>query len=180
MRSSFGSEYGISLTIPTDTNVLANYNLSAMGNTVDMIGLMAYDVYSYSTATPWLEGHTDWRVMSKAVVALSSSGVDISKVNMGLAGYGRGYTLSANTSCNYLGCTASAPSTPGECMGEMGVLSLAEIDNIIAHTNATPQYVINNGMMVLQFMDQWVAYDNLWTLYGKKVSRTILTAVTCR
>jgi chitinase len=169
MRSSFGGDYGIALTLPTDSSVLANYNLSAISDNVNMIGFMAYDVYSYGNATPWLEGHTDIRVIGNATTTLESSGVDMSKVNMGLAGYGRGYTLGVNASCNYLGCNASAPSTPGVCLGEMGVLSLVEIDNIISSTNATAQYVPNNQMMVLQFLDQYIAYDNVYTMSLKKV-----------
>jgi chitinase len=171
MRSSFGSDYGIALTLPTDASVLSNYNVTAFSHSVDMIGFMAYDVYAYSNTTPYLEGHTDARIISNATAELESTGVDMSKVNMGLAGYGRGFTLSTNTSCNYLGCNASAPSTPGECLGEMGVLSLAEINNVISRTNATPQYVPNNQMMVLQFMDQWIAYDGVYTMSLKKVSR---------
>ena len=127
----------------------------------------SYDLYSYSNTTAYVEGHTDIRIINSTVATLTSAGVDMSKVNMGLAAYGRGYTLS-NTTCNYLGCPASGLSTAGTCVGEPGVLSLTEIQNMVAQTNVTPQYNPATEMMQISYGNQFVAYDDEYTFYLKK------------
>jgi len=53
-----------------------------------------------------------------------------SKINFGLAYYGRGYTL-VDPSCNTLGCPFSGASKPGICTNYAGVISLLEIENLI-------------------------------------------------
>ena len=40
MRTSFGTDFGISLTLPTDAGYLGNYNLPALQSSVDWFGLM--------------------------------------------------------------------------------------------------------------------------------------------
>jgi len=127
----------------------------------------SYDLYSYSNTTAYVEGHTDIRIINSTVATLTSAGVDLSKVNMGLAAYGRGYTLSNNT-CNYIGCPASGLSTAGPCVGETGVMSLTEIQNMVAQTNVTPQYNPATEMMQISYGNQFVAYDDEYTFYLKK------------
>lgn len=167
MRTAFGTNYGISLTLPTDASYLAKYDLKTLQASVDWFGLMAYDLYSYSAITPYVEGQTDIRIINSTVSTLKSAGVDMSKVNMGLAAYGRGYTL-ADNSCNYLGCNASGTSTPGSCLAEPGVLSLSEINSMIAQSNLTPTYQPNMQMMQLNYPNQWIAYDDDYTFSLKK------------
>lgn len=167
MRTAFGKNYGISVTLPTDASYLAKYSLKALQNSVDYFGLMAYDLYSYSSTTPYVEGHTDIRIINATVANLVSAGVDMSKVNFGVAAYGRGYTLLNNT-CNYLGCNAAGTSTPGSCLAEPGVMSLAEINGMIAQTNNTPTYLPSIQMMQLNYSDQVILYDNEYTFSLKK------------
>ena len=167
MRGAFGTNYGISIALPTDASYLAKYDLRALQSNVDYFGLMAYDIYSYSPTTPYVEGHTDIRKINATVANLVSSGVDMSKVNMGLAAYGRGFTL-RNTTCNYLGCNATGLSRPGSCLAESGVLSLTEIDAMLAQGNSTATYNPSTQMMHLNFSDQVILYDNDYTFSLKK------------
>jgi len=167
MRTAFGTNYGISLTLPTDASYLVKYDLKALQNSVNYFGLMAYDLYSYSSTTPYVEGHTDIRTINATAANLVSSGIDMSKVNMGLAAYGRGYTLLNNT-CNYLGCNATGRSTPGSCLAEPGVMSLTEINDIITQTNNTPTYLPSIQMMQLNYLNLLIFYDNEYTFSLKK------------
>lgn len=82
--------------------------------------------HSVSTETLLTRKQTDIREIYNDTLPLWFDALDPSKINFGLAYYGRGYTLS-DPSCNHLGCPFSGPSQPGPCTNYGGVLSLAEI-----------------------------------------------------
>ena len=96
--------------------------------------------------------------VSNKLIELSSlwfDGLQPSKINFGLAYYGRGYTL-ADPSCSTLGCPFSGPSKPGPCTHYAGVMSLREIENIITEQNITPLLLPEAMMKQIVFGDQWI------------------------
>ncbi|KAF1997002.1 glycoside hydrolase family 18 protein [Amniculicola lignicola CBS 123094] len=123
MRVSFGTQFGISIAIPASYWYLRWFKPKEMQQYVDWFGVMTYDLHG-----PW-----DEKV------------VQIGKVNMGLAYYARGYTVS-DSSCNAVGCDWSTTSRPAPC------------------TNFGGQ----DMMMELKWGNQWIGYDNVQTIAMKK------------
>lgn len=173
MRAAFNTTYGISLTIPTSANYISNFNITAMAPYVDSFGFMSYDVNAYSNtsvATQELAGQTDLRVLNSSVQTLLAAGANLTQFSFGVATYGRGYTL-ANSSCTYLGCNATGPSTSDNCTQSLGVgvMSLTEINALITAQGLQPQYLSTIGMMQVNYSsNQWLAYDDEYTFYVKK------------
>jgi len=96
----------LSIAAPAGASTLANLNLSAVAQTVDWINLMAYDFNGpfppyagsltnfnaplhYDPAGPASQSK---EVADAAVQSYLNAGVPASKLNLGLAFYGRGYT----------------------------------------------------------------------------------------
>ena len=94
-------------------------------------------------------------------------GLNPSKINFGLALYGRGYTL-ADPSCNDLLCPFSGPSKPAPCTNFEGVMSLIEIQQLIKRRNLTPKYLPDSMMKQITWDDQWIGYDDDETFAAKR------------
>ncbi|KAH7117301.1 oviduct-specific glycoprotein [Dactylonectria macrodidyma] len=135
MRAAYGKSYGISLTLAPDYWYLRWFDGKAMEPYVDFFGFMAYDLHGswdadVLTLGKLVRGQADIREISSNTVPLWFDGLNPSKINFGLAMYGRGYTL-ADPSCNDLLCSFSGPSKPAPCTNFGGVMSLVEIKQLI-------------------------------------------------
>jgi hypothetical protein len=86
---------------------------------------------------------------------------------MGLAYYGRGYTV-ANVDCMEVGCKWSGTSDPGTCTAFGGVMSLEEIEDLIPKLGIEPILDSDAMMKYLVWSDQWLGYDDLETISMKK------------
>lgn len=108
MRAAFDSRYGISLALPASYWYLRWFKPKETEPYVDFFGLMTYDLHD-----PWdagvkqigriVYGQTNIPEISNWTLPLWYDKVDPSKINLGLAYYGRGYTL-ADQNCNRVGC----------------------------------------------------------------------------
>lgn len=119
MRAAFGTSYGISLTLAPDYWYLRWFDAKEMESYVDWFGFMAYDLHGSWDADvlalgKLVRGQADVREISTDTTPLWFDGLNPSKINFGLAMYGRGYTL-ADPSCSDLLCPFSGPSKPGSC-----------------------------------------------------------------
>ncbi|KAI0201413.1 glycoside hydrolase superfamily [Astrocystis sublimbata] len=164
MRAAFGSKYGLSLTLAPDYWYLRNFDAKTMEPYVDFFGFMAYDLHgSWDTDVLALgalvRGQADIREIYNDTLPLWYDDLDPAKINFGLAWYGRGYTL-ADPSCNQLLCPFKAPSKPGKCTGSPGVLSLREIQQLIAEKGLQPRLNTESMMKELFWADQWIGYDD--------------------
>ncbi|KAI1170193.1 hypothetical protein F4777DRAFT_570207 [Nemania sp. FL0916] len=164
MRAAFGTKYGLSLILAPDYWYLRNFDPKAMEPYVDFFGFIAYDLHGYWDSDvlalgALVRGQTDVREIYNDTLPLFYDDLDPAKVNFGLAWYGRGYTL-ADPSCSELLCPFKAPSKPGKCTGTPGVLSLREIQQIIAERGLTPRLNTDSVMKELVFADQWIGYDD--------------------
>ena len=92
------------------------------------------------TLEPVIRGQADIRDIANDTLPLWFDELDVSKINFGLALYGRGYTVTSS-SCNGLGCPFSGPSKPGICTNTDGAMGLAEIQELIKTKGMTPKYV---------------------------------------
>ena len=113
---------------------------------------------------------TDITEIEKGLKPLWFDGVDPGKIVMGLAYYGRTYTLS-DASCGKMGCSfvPGKGGAPGSCTNFAGVLSNREIKRIIKDQKITPY--LNTTAMVKYFTYQgnsWVGYDDLETYAMKE------------
>lgn len=106
--------------------------------------------------------------ITNAISPLWFAGVDPMKVNLGLAAYGRGYTL-ANPGCAEIGCAYTALSEPGPCSTEAGILSMREIEVLVLReglraTWAGASAAEEGGTAVKQIVfaggRQWMGFDD--------------------
>lgn len=172
MKASFGTQYGLSLTLAPDYWYLRGFDAKAMEPHVDMFGFMAYDLHGFwdadlKTLGAKVRAQTDVREIYNDTLPLWFDNLDPSKINFGLAYYGRGYTL-ANPGCNQLECPFVGPSQPGPCSHYPGVLSLAEIKSYIRDKHLTPQLLDQAMIKQITWDDQWIGYDDEETTAMKK------------
>jgi chitinase len=129
---------------------------------VDFFNYMAYDLHGPWEA--WDQGkiirpQTSVVDIESTIYPLWYDGVDPSKVNLGIAFYGRGYTL-ANTSCTGIGCPYSGLSKGGPCTDSPGVLSLREITEIIIQKDLDPLFLEDIMIKQIVWDNQWMGYDD--------------------
>ncbi|KAI1373409.1 hypothetical protein F4677DRAFT_448485 [Hypoxylon crocopeplum] len=172
MRASFGTSYGISATLPASYWYLKWFDPVAMEPYVDFFGLMTYDLHgpwdkSVQDVGPVIIGQTNIPETYNWTLPLWYDKVDPSKINMGLAYYGRGYTVES-VDCMTVGCTWSGPSRPGPCTAFGGVMSLQEIEDLIPQIGVEPILDSTAMMKYLVWSDQWIGYDDLETIAMKK------------
>ena len=82
------------------------------------------------------------------------SNIPSSQVVIGLGFYGRSFTLE-DPSCTEPKCPFSGGAEPGACMKTSGVLSNAEIREVLDSTGATPQLDRRAGV-------KWISWDGQW------------------
>lgn len=152
---------------PPDFVYAAGFDPVGMEPFVDFFNYMSYDLHG-----PWeaqtlgalVRSQTSIIDISSTMLPLWFDAVDPAKINLGIAHYGRGYTLS-DSSCTEVGCPYSGPSAPGPCTDSAGLLSLREITNIINENEITPQLLPD--LMIKQIVwggDQWMGYDDIDTI----------------
>jgi len=114
-----------------------------------------------------VRGQTDIRDIAQDALPLWFDGLDPQKINFGTAYYGRGYTLS-DPDCTTLLCPFSGPSNPGPCTNYAGMMSLREIEQLIAAQDLTPTFLEDALMKQITWGDQWIGYDDADTLFLKQ------------
>ncbi|KAK7958671.1 hypothetical protein PG988_013519 [Apiospora saccharicola] len=172
MHAAFAGQFGLSLTLAPDYWYLRYFDAKAMESSVDFFGFMAYDLHGYwdqdvKTLGSVVRGQADIRDIATDTLPLWFDELDPSKINFGVALYGRGYTL-ADPGCKDLLCAFSGPSKPGVCTNGDGVLSLVEIQALIREKGLTPQYLPEAMMKQITWDDQWIGYDDDETIARKK------------
>ena len=153
---------------------------------VDWFGFMGYDLHGTWDADvvvlgSLVRGQTDIRDIYNDTQPLWFDDLDPSKINLGLAAYGRGYTLqstspidcfaqtnSLESSCNTLLCPFTGPSKPAVCTQSAGVMSLLEIEGLIQEKSLKPTMLNEIMMKQITWDDQWIGYDDADTIAMKK------------
>ena len=142
---------------------LAGFDPTGMEPYVDFYNYMAYDLHGpweAQTLGAFVRSQTSIVDINSTMLPLWFDGVEPSKINLGIAYYGRGYTLS-DPSCQSPGCGYTGPSEPGPCTNSAGLLSLREIEGIIVENNLVP--TILPDLMIKQIVwddNQWMGYDD--------------------
>lgn len=122
LRTQFDAQnrgWGVSFTAPASYWYMRWFNIESMAKSVDWINLMSYDLHGSWDADgnwigPHVYAHTNMTEIKDAVQLLWRNNVPAEKVNLGLAFYGRSYTL-VDPSCNIPGCEFKDPGRPFSC-----------------------------------------------------------------
>lgn len=164
-----GHDYGLSVAIPASYYYLQNFDIVKMEPVVDWFNFMSYDLHGTWDSPAVVGAHTNLTEIAEGMKLLWRNGINPAKVNLGLAFYGRSFTLS-NPACAITGCPFSAGGTPGQCTGVSGMLSSAEINRLIAAGGVT---VTANQAAAVQIAtwgtNQWASFDNAAT-FAQKIS----------
>jgi chitinase len=157
LRAAIGTR-GLTITIPTTYYYMQYYDLKGMEPYVDWFNVMAYDLQGAWDVPALVWAHTNLSDIDSGLTSIWSAGVSPSKVVLGLALYGRSFTL-ANTACVTPGCPFSNVGTGG-CVLSEG-MSAYEVKKTIAQYGITP--VLDKNAAVKYFAygsNQWIAYDD--------------------
>lgn len=141
-----------------------SYEVSTIANYLDMLNVMTYDFHgSWEMVTgqnsPLYDRNSDRFSISDAVAKYRSEGFPANKLNVGLAAYGRGWTLQS-ASNNGVGAPAIGPSPAQPYTKEAGTISYYEVCSIIDQgaqqtfddCQESPDAILNT---------QWYSYDNV-------------------
>ncbi|KAH7071761.1 glycoside hydrolase superfamily, partial [Paraphoma chrysanthemicola] len=173
MRQALGKGVGLGVVLPAQYDYMSNMDPKGLEAHVDWMGILTYDLHGqWDKDVPGLgakiKPHTDLKEIDAALNLLWSKDIDSKKVNLGIANYGRGYTV-ADKKCMSYGCTFTGPSKKGSCTSQEGVLSTCEIRRMISEKKLNWN-VIAGGAEVneVTWDDQWIGFDDAGTL-GKKL-----------
>ncbi|KAI9147047.1 glycoside hydrolase [Paramyrothecium foliicola] len=144
MKSAFGRRYGLSVTLPASFWYLRHFDVAGLEPNVDWLNVMTYDIHGVWDADnkwtgPYARPHTNLTEIDEALSLLWRSGVKASNVVLGLAYYGRSFTL-ADPSCTKPGCRFREGGKEGECSKAAGVLTMAEIYAIQGSTDYKEEF----------------------------------------
>ncbi|KAH8799635.1 glycoside hydrolase family 18 protein [Xylogone sp. PMI_703] len=172
LRAACSTTYEISLTLPSSYWYLQGFDVKVM-EYVDWANFMAYDIHgTWDGASQWtsaiVQPHTNLTEIAEGLDLLWRNNVDPAKVVLGLAFYGRAFTLS-DPGCTKVDCPFSSGGNPGECTGTAGILSNAEIQRIITANSLTPTLDTTAGVKYMAWdSNQWVSFDDPDTYKLKK------------
>ena len=174
MRSTWGTSYGISATLPSSYWYLQGFDVVTMANHVDWFNFMSYDIHGVWDATdlytgPYIRPHTNLTEIKDGLDLLWMAGVEPSQITLGLGWYGRSFTLSDSSCTTPNGvCEFSGGGNPGSCTNSAGTLSIAEIKAIQASGAGTESY---DSMAAVKWLtwdsNQWVSFDDGVTMQQK-------------
>ncbi|KNG45018.1 glycoside hydrolase family 18 protein [Stemphylium lycopersici] len=170
--NSSGRGYGISLTLPASYWYLRGFNLQGMEPYLDWFNMMTYDIHgvwdaSIDSLGPIAQAHTNLTEIKMGLELLWRNNINPERVVLGLGFYGRSFTMK-DPGCMTAGCEFSDGANGGACTGTPGVLSAAEINEVIAN-GATVTHDEEAAVKIVTWdSNQWVSFDDTQTL-GTKV-----------
>ncbi|KAM0718295.1 hypothetical protein Q7P37_006627 [Cladosporium fusiforme] len=175
LRQAFGTKYGLSVTLPASYYYMRNFDVAGMQEHVDFFNIMTYDLHGvWDKETegigPYLRPHTNLTEIDEGLDLLWRAKVASEKVNMGMAWYGRAFTLQdAKCAVPDGVCQFEDAALPGPCSDAAGTLNLFEIQDIIATGSLTPTLDKTAGVKYLAYnQTQWVGYDDDETIGLKR------------
>ncbi|KAF2280023.1 glycoside hydrolase [Westerdykella ornata] len=173
LRVAFGTKYGLSIVLAPDYTYLSGSDPKAMEPYVDWFGFMSYDLHGiWDEDIPALgkkvRPQTNISEINTGLTPLWFAGINPAKVNLGLAYYGRTFTL-ADSGCSGVGCGFRSAGKAGKCTNFRGVLSNLEIQDLIREEGLTPTLLSDAAVkQIVYHGNQWVGYDDEETLAIKR------------
>ncbi|KAJ7291631.1 hypothetical protein C8J57DRAFT_1113502 [Mycena rebaudengoi] len=123
-------------TAPAGYWFLKGFEIDKIVTSVDYINMMSYDYHgqwdvAVTGQAPVSNPHTSLLDIRDSALLYIRAGIDLSKVNLGLAFYGRTYHL-ANPACKGYNCTMVAGGAAAPCTGTSGYIAQFEITNLLS------------------------------------------------
>lgn len=115
---------------------------------------------------PYARAHTNLTEIDTALELLWRNNINPERVTLGLGFYGRSFTMK-DANCMAAGCEFTEGGNGGQCTGTAGVLSAAEINEIIANGATVTRDDAAAAEIVTWDGDQWVSFDSVETLAMK-------------
>lgn len=176
IQTAFRGRYGLSMTLPASFFYLKNFDIAVLQRYVSFFNVMTYDLHGVWDSTtqgvgPYIRPHTNLTEIDAALDLIWRSKIDPAKINLGLAWYGRSFTLQdANCTTPNGVCKFSDTGLPGPCTQVAGTLNMAEIQDIVVQYNLTPELDRTAAIKYTSWNNsQWVAYDDAETIQMKLV-----------
>ena len=172
LREAFGARYGLTMAVPLSHWYLRHFDVARLSEHVDLFNVMSYDIHgtwdrNYPSMGPFVRSHTNLTAIKQGVKMFWKNGVGSHQLVLGLAAYGRSFTLQS-ASCAIPGvCEFTEGGAKGPCTDAVGVLSNLEIE-ALREGGATTVYDEASASMYTVQGDQWVGYDNPGTIALKK------------
>jgi chitinase len=158
--------FELSMAVPMSSYYLQGFDLPALAQHVHWFNLMAYDFHGHWDNPAVVNPHTSISDIATSHQLFIDAGIPSEKLVLGLAAYGRTYTLS-DTSCTTPGCGFNGAKAT-TCTNSNGFMSYFEIENIISSNSYDILDVdTNSGTMYLVKGDQWIGFDNESTFASK-------------
>lgn len=156
----------LSITLPASYWYLQHFDLKALSKNVTFFNIMSYDMHgTWDQGNKWtgsfLNPHTNLTEIKDSMDLLWRNDVDSSKVVLGLAFYGRSYTVKG---CMDPGCEYASGGIAGKCSHEAGVLLNNEIMDIMEDKGLESVLNKEAAARIVHWDDQWVSYDDRETL----------------
>ncbi|RAH47433.1 chitinase [Aspergillus brunneoviolaceus CBS 621.78] len=158
-------KYGLSITLPTSYWYLQHFDITSIEPSVDWFNFMSYDLHGTwdigdQWTGPYLDAQTNLTEIKTALDLLWRNNISPSKVNMGMAFYGRTFTL-VDPSCSEPGCAYASAGDAGTCSNSAGILFGSEIMDIIQENDLTPTLYKDAAVKTITWnTDQWASYDD--------------------
>ncbi|KAJ5399170.1 hypothetical protein N7465_009659 [Penicillium sp. CMV-2018d] len=167
-------DFKISFTAPSSYWYLQWFDLPELVKWADYINLMTYDLHGvWDQHDPFgshIYAHTNLTEIEGSLSLLWRNNISPSKVNLGLAFYGRTFDLE-DPSCFQPGCLFSGAGAKGGKTDTAGILSFGEIQDIIADNDGsiftTYDNVAGVNYMVYNEGKSWVSFDDKTTFQQK-------------
>lgn len=116
---------------------------------------------------PYLNAHTNLTEIWQSLDLLWRNDINPEKVVLGLAFYGRVFTV-ADAGCTAPGCRYASGGERLACSGEISVALNSEITDIMEKTGAKPTLDKDAAVQILKYGDsQWVTFDDEETLAAR-------------
>lgn len=123
-----GSKYGLSMTLPISPFDLQNFDTEKLQNSLDWFNVVSYDLHGAlgkSDGEAFLRPHTNITEIDEGLEVLWRAEVALSKVNLGLAWYGRSFAQESRICSTPNGiCRFTGAGSPGPCSNIPGALDL--------------------------------------------------------
>ncbi|KAI3272712.1 CAZyme family GH18 [Penicillium roqueforti] len=164
----------ISFTAPSSYWYLQWFDLPELMKWADYLNLMTYDLHGvWDEHDPFgshIYAHTNITEIDASLSLLWRNDVSPSKVNLGLAFYGRTFELE-DPSCFQPGCRFSGAGAKGPKTDTAGILSFGEIQDLIASNKGsiftTYDNVAGVNYMVYNEGKSWISFDDKTTFQQK-------------
>ncbi|KAI1827703.1 glycosyl hydrolases family 18-domain-containing protein [Xylaria intraflava] len=174
IKNGIGSK-GLSMTLPTSFWYLQHFDVNSLQEYVDWFNFMSYDLHGTWDAAskfvgPFVAPHTNLTEIDMGLDLLWRAGVRPDKIVLGLAWYGRSFTLK-DPSCNTPNgvCQFSGGANAGPCSDTIGILDYGEISDVVIKNNLNPIWDKDAAVKWITWdSNQWVSYDDQDTFQQKK------------